>query len=137
MSVSGRDSYSEPAAGQVADNLIAGARYVVRRGSRFALRKTWSAVRLLFSLRAHAEVLEVLAHPAFRGLPRVSPRLPFKYFGPYIAVGLPLKTRRAVLLGHYRFLQSSFVGSFLRARIVEKGSRRSRRFARHGARRQR
>jgi len=103
----------EPDTAQVVDNLIAGARYVARRGSRFALRKIWSAVRLLCSLRAHAEVLEVLAHPEFRDLLRVNPRIPFKYFGPYIAVGLPVRTRRAILVSHYQFLQRRFVRNFV------------------------
>lgn len=113
MSVIDRETYPEPAVSPIVENLDAGARYVIHRGLGFALRKTWAAVRLLCSLRAHAKVLRVLSHPEFRGLPRVRPRLPFKYFGVYVALGLPLRTRRAILVTHYEFLRRHFVDGFL------------------------
>jgi uncharacterized protein VirK/YbjX len=96
-------------------SVLAGARYLSVKGTRFAAGKTWQALRMLFSLRGHVTVLKVLAHPQSEGLAREHPRLPFKYLGDYVALGLPLKTRRSILVSHYRFLQRHFNGAFLDA----------------------
>lgn len=103
----------EPIAGYALSSLFFGVRYLCRRGARFAAGKAWSAVCLLFSIRPHLRVLKVLSHAQTAPLIRNHPRLPFKYFGQYIALDLPLGVRRAIFVSHYAFLQRRFDAAFL------------------------
>jgi uncharacterized protein VirK/YbjX len=76
----------------------------------------WSPARLivrfrkLFLATVHApyqlRILVTLSHPAYRGLRRVYPRLPFKYLEEqYLVRGFTLRERAACLLHHYRRLK--------------------------------
>jgi uncharacterized protein VirK/YbjX len=78
-------------------------------------RDAWSPSRLTLRFKkllvatAHAadqlQILVVLGHPAYRGLKRAYPRLPFKYLqDKYLAYGFTLEERAACLLHHYRRL---------------------------------
>jgi hypothetical protein len=62
---------------------------------------------LLIAARApeQVQILAILGHPAYAGLRRAFPRLPFKYLEDrYLAEGLTLEDRAACLLHHYRRL---------------------------------
>lgn len=78
-------------------------------------RDAWSPSRLtrrfkkLLVATAHAadqlQILAIVGHPAFRGLWRAYPRLPFKYLqDKYLAYGFTLEERADCLLHHYRRL---------------------------------
>lgn len=88
-------------------------------------RDAWSPSRLavrfkkLLLAASHAadqlHILAILSHPAYRGLRRVYPRLPFKYLEDnYLVHGLPLEERAACLLHHYRRLLRTVPHGFLR-----------------------
>ena len=78
-------------------------------------RDAWSPSRLTLRFKklllaaVHSadqlQILAVLGHPAYRGLRRAYPRLPFKYLqDKYLAYGFTLEERAACLLHHYRRL---------------------------------
>jgi len=92
---------------------IAAARYLRQHGARLAMSKSLQALQLLFSLREHASVLRVLSHPQSVQMARKYPLLAFKYLGRYLAVGLPLRTRRSIFIAHFQFLQRRFATTFL------------------------
>jgi uncharacterized protein VirK/YbjX len=94
-------------------NLAAGSEYLYQKGIRFAVPKAWQGAQLLFSLPDHFKVLRVLSHPQTARLARENPLLAFKYLGKYVALRLPLKTRRSIFLSHFQFLQRTFRASFL------------------------
>ena len=69
----------------------------------------------------HMEILWILSHPAFRGLLKDLPRLPFKYLeGRYLAHGFTIDQQAACFLHHYRKLRRAWPGEFLR-RLHEGG----------------
>jgi len=78
-------------------------------------RDAWSPSRLTLRFKklllaaAHSwdqmQILVVLGHPAYRGLKRAYPRLPFKYLeDKYLAHGFNREERAVCLLHHYRRL---------------------------------
>jgi uncharacterized protein len=94
-------------------NLITGSKYIYRKGVRFALPKAYQGVQLLLGLQGHLRVLRVLSHPQSARLARAHPLLAFKYLPRYVALRLPMKTRRSILLSHFQFLQRTFRTNFL------------------------
>jgi uncharacterized protein VirK/YbjX len=94
-------------------NLIAGSKYLGRKGIRLTLPRAYRGLQLLLSLPGSLRVLRVLSHPQSARLVREHPRLAFKYWWRYVALRLPMKTRRSILLSHFQFLQRTFRTNFL------------------------
>jgi hypothetical protein len=74
----------------------------------------------LFLIASHAadqvQILAILGHPAYGGLRRVYPRLPFKYLADkYLAHSFTLEERAACLLHHYRRLLRKLPHQVLRS----------------------
>ena len=95
--------------------LTAAVRYLYSGGVRFMVSNTWQGVLLLCSLRSHLAVLRVLSHPQSSRLTSKYPLLTIKYLGDYVALGLPLATRRSIFVAHFQFLQRTFNQEFLAA----------------------
>jgi len=93
--------------------LIAAVHSVRHRDARIAIAGVRQALLLLFSLREHISALRVLTHPQSAQLTGKYPLLPFKYLGKYVALGLPLATRRSIFVTHFQFVQRKFNNSFL------------------------
>jgi uncharacterized protein VirK/YbjX len=94
-------------------SLAAGTAYLLRRGAHFMLPRAQRAARLLICLPHHLQVLRVLKHPQSAGLARQYPRMAFKYLDSYVALRLPIKTRRSIFVAHFRFLQRAFNARFI------------------------
>jgi uncharacterized protein VirK/YbjX len=95
------------------ESLKACARYASSRGARYSAGKAWWAARALSSPRQHLAVQKLLSHPQYTLLIREQPLLALKYAAPYVARGLSIRIRRAILFAHYQFLQRKFRPAFL------------------------
>jgi uncharacterized protein len=94
-------------------NLVAGSEHLRKNGIRLTLPRVYRGLRFLLSLPGHLRVLRVLSHPQSARLVREHPLLAFKYWWRYVALRLPMKTRRSILLSHFQFLQRTFGTTFL------------------------
>jgi uncharacterized protein len=92
---------------------VAIVRFLWRSGANRVIATTAQALLLLFSFGKHLSVLRVLSHPQCARLASKYPLLAFKYLGSYVALDLPLATRRSIFVAHFEFLQRKFAGSFL------------------------
>jgi uncharacterized protein VirK/YbjX len=90
------------------EHLAAGFRQIGEKGIGFAIRRMRLGASLLFSLPQHLQLLRVLSHPQTRGIARKQPLLAYKYLLEYVALDLPVRVRRAILIAHFRFLQRTF-----------------------------
>jgi uncharacterized protein VirK/YbjX len=95
------------------DSLRAVASQVHRMGIVSAFRSIQVAAPLLHSFPEHLNLLRVLSHPQTSEIARKQPLLAFKYLVDYVALELPVKTRRSILVSHFRFLQRTFNTSFV------------------------
>jgi uncharacterized protein VirK/YbjX len=109
------DQGRSPQAGSASflTNLIAGAEYLYQKVLRLTLPRAYRGLQFLLSLPGHLRVLRVLSHPQSARLVREHPPLAFKYWWRYVALRLPMKTRRSILLSHFQFLQRTFSRTFL------------------------
>ena len=94
-------------------DLDAGSTSLLQKGTQFVVPRAWLALRVLICLPHHREVLRVLRHPQSAALIRQYPRMAFKYLNKYVALRLPMKTRRSIFLSHFQFLQRAFKATFL------------------------
>jgi uncharacterized protein VirK/YbjX len=94
-------------------NLVAGLEYLRKKGTRLTLPRVYQGLQFLLSLPGHFRVLRVLSHPQSARLVREHPLLAFKYLWKYVALRLPMKARRSILLSHFQFLQRTFRTTFL------------------------
>lgn len=96
-------------------NLVAGTTYLLQKGAHLVLPRVQRAARLLICLPQHLQVLRVLGHPQSAGPVRQYPRMVFKYLDSYVALRLPITTRRSIFVAHFRFLQRAFNANFIDA----------------------
>jgi uncharacterized protein VirK/YbjX len=88
-------------------------RNILQRRSIFTL-KTWRrAVLLLFNLRQHLRLIQILSHPQVTRLVTSNPELSYKYLRNYIALEISTANCLAILIEHYSYLQKRFKKDFL------------------------
>jgi uncharacterized protein VirK/YbjX len=92
---------------------IAIVRHLRQHGAKRVITITLQGLLLLFSVGKHIAVLRVLSHPQCARLASKYPLLAFKYLGSYVALDLPLATRRSIFVNHFQLLQRKFAGGFL------------------------
>jgi len=112
--LSDRGRARQAGSGSLLANLAAGSEYLLRKkGIRLTLARVYRGLQFLLSLPGHFRILRVLSHPQCARLVREHPLLAFKCLSKYVALRLPMKTRRSILLSHYQFLQTTFRTAFL------------------------
>lgn len=82
-------------------------------------RKLLQAVFLCTHLSGCLAVVNILIGSGLRCILRHNPRIPFKFVGNYVSLSLSCKSRLAILLHHYRFLDTCFNRTFIAGILQE------------------